>query len=114
MLWLYGSDVGESDLNVVQIDTVYNDIIKGPFIRTSKFIIYGFLFALLHNKKDALSMLDGVVLLDSISKFTVDETRDDGTKQVSFIVILSSHARKAIILNYAIDTQMIQTYATLD
>lgn len=102
-------------MNVVQIDTVYNDIIKGPFIRTSKFIIYGFLFALLHNKKDALSMLDGVVLLESISKFTVDETREDSTKkQVSFIMILSSHARKAIILNCALDTQLIQTYATLD
>lgn len=102
-------------MNVVQIDTVYNDIIKGPFIRTSTFIIYGFLFALLHNKKDALSMLDGVVLLESISKFTVDETREDGTKkQVSFIMILSSHARKAIILNCALDTQLIQTYATLD
>lgn len=94
----------DPDLNVVQMDTVYNDITKGPFIQTFKFIKYGFLFALLHDKKDAQSMLDGVVLLDSIigsnlfhnevqilltdrgSEFTAAEameTREDGTKRTS-------------------------------
>ena len=36
------------DLNIVQMDTVYNDVKNGPFIQTFKFIKYGFLFALLH------------------------------------------------------------------
>lgn len=54
------------DLNIVQMDTVYNDVKNGPFIQTFKFIKYGFLFALLHDRKDAQSMLDGIDILESI------------------------------------------------
>lgn len=56
----------DPQLNVVQMDTVYNDITNGPFLQTFKFIKYSLLFAILHDKKDAQSMLDGVVLLDTI------------------------------------------------
>lgn len=45
---------------------VFNDITYGPFIQTFKFIRYGFLFAFLHDKKDAQSMLEGFELLDTI------------------------------------------------
>ncbi|MFQ6860988.1 MAG: transposase [Beduini sp.] len=54
------------DFNVVQMDTVYNDVSNGPFIQTFKFIKYGFMFAILHDKKDAQNMLEGVNLLESI------------------------------------------------
>lgn len=54
------------NLNIVQMDTVYNDVTNGPFIQTFKFIKYGFLFAILHDRKDVQSMLNGVELLDSI------------------------------------------------
>lgn len=91
-------------LNVVQMDTVYNDVTNGPFIQTFKLIKYGFLFALLHDKKDAQSMLDGIELLDTIlgselfntevqvlltdrgSEFTAAdamEIRKDGTRRTS-------------------------------
>lgn len=92
------------DLNVVQMDTVYNDVTNGPFIQTFKLIKYGFLFALLHDKKDAQSMLEGIELLDAIigselfnsevqvlltdrgSEFTAAdamEIRKDGTRRTS-------------------------------
>ncbi|MBQ7444692.1 MAG: IS30 family transposase [Clostridia bacterium] len=54
------------DLNVLQMDTVYNDETNGPFIQTFKFMKFNLLFALLHEKKTAQSMLDGVNLLESI------------------------------------------------
>lgn len=46
--------------SVVEMDTVYNDVSNGPFIQTFKFIRYGFLFALLHDKKEGQDMVDGV------------------------------------------------------
>ena len=54
------------DVNVLQMDTVYNDETNGPFIQTFKFMKFNLLFALLHEKKTAQSMLDGVNLLESI------------------------------------------------
>ena len=51
---------------VVQMDTVYNDVSNGPFIQTFKFLRYGFLFALLHEKNNGQSMLDGVNTLYKI------------------------------------------------
>lgn len=51
---------------VVQMDTVYNDGSNGPFIQTLKFLRYGFLFAIYHEKKDSQSMLQGVDLLEEI------------------------------------------------
>lgn len=92
------------ELNVVQMDTVYNDRTNGPFIQTFKFIRYGFLFALFHDRKDAQSMLDGVDLLETIigaeqfhaevqvlltdrgSEFTAAdamEVKGDGTRRTS-------------------------------
>lgn len=49
---------------VVQMDTVYNGEVDGPFIQTFKFISCGLLFALLHGRKNAQEMTDGVLLLE--------------------------------------------------
>lgn len=54
------------DVYVTQMDTVYNDESNGPFIQTFKFINTGLLFALYHEKKNALSMKEGVDLLEEI------------------------------------------------
>ena len=51
---------------VTQMDTVYNDGSGGPFIQTFKFVRPGLLFALFHQEKTALSMKQGVDLLESI------------------------------------------------
>ena len=52
--------------NVVQMDTVYNDISNGPFIQTFKFLKYGFQFYVFHKDKTALEMNNGVLLLETI------------------------------------------------
>lgn len=126
-------------MNVVQMNTVYNDITKGPFIQTFKFIKYGFLFALLHDKKNAQSVLDGIVLLDSIigsklfhnevqilltdrgSEFTAAEameTREDGTKRTSvFYCNPHQSCQKGSLENNHIELRyahVVQSYATLD
>ncbi len=54
------------DVFVAQMDTVYNDESRGPFIQTFKFVRAGFLFALLHEEKTASAMLSGVCLLEGI------------------------------------------------
>lgn len=51
---------------VTQMDTVYNDETNGPFIQTFKFVTPGLLFAVLHETKTALSMTQGVDLLEEI------------------------------------------------
>ena len=51
---------------VVQLDTVYNDISNGPFIQTFKFMKYNFLFSLLHDSKDSISMNNGLLMLEEI------------------------------------------------
>ena len=51
---------------VTQMDTVYNDETNGPFIQTFKFVNAGVLFALYHESKTALSMKEGVDLLEDI------------------------------------------------
>ena len=51
---------------VVQMDTVYNDVTNGPFMQTFKFIKYGFMFIVFHKEKNVLDMLEGVELLYSI------------------------------------------------
>ena len=56
----------EPDTAVVQMDTIYNDESSGPFIQTFKFLRYGLLFAVLHNKKDGDSMVKGVDILYSL------------------------------------------------
>lgn len=54
------------DVFVTQMDTVYNDESSGPFIQTFKFLCSGVLFAIYHQSKTALSMKEGVDLLESI------------------------------------------------
>ena len=51
---------------VTQMDTVYNNGTSGPFLRTFKFVRAGILFAIYHEEKTALSMKQGVDLLESI------------------------------------------------
>jgi IS30 family transposase len=54
------------DIFVTQMDTVYNDETNGPFIQTFKFVNAGILFGIYHETKTALSMREGVDLLESI------------------------------------------------
>lgn len=51
---------------VVQMDTVYNDETKGPFIQTFMFVNSDFLFAVYQEKKEAINMSSGVNLLEAI------------------------------------------------
>ena len=54
--------------SVVEMDTVYNDISKGPFIQSFKFLAptHPFSFGFYHDTKTAQDMLDGVNLLEEI------------------------------------------------
>ena len=52
--------------NIVQMDTVYNDISNGPFIQTFKFLKYGFQFYIYHLEKMAENINNGVLLLETI------------------------------------------------
>lgn len=51
---------------VTQMDTVYNDETNGPFLQTFKFVRSGILFALYRDEKNAVSMKEGVDLLEAI------------------------------------------------
>ena len=51
---------------VTQMDTVYNDELRGPFIQTFKFVNAGLLFAFLQKEKTAAAMLSGVSLLEEV------------------------------------------------
>lgn len=48
------------------MDTVYNNETTGPFIQTFKFVNAGIIFGILHDNKNALSMKEGVDLLEKI------------------------------------------------
>ena len=54
------------DVFVTQMDTVYNDETNGPFIQTFKFVSTGVLFAIYQESKTALSMKQGIDLLETI------------------------------------------------
>jgi len=54
------------NVNVLQMDTVYNDETSGPFIQTFKFMKFNLLFAVLHEQKTAAEMVKGVDLLESV------------------------------------------------
>jgi IS30 family transposase len=54
------------DMFVTQMDTVYNDETKGPFLQTFKFVNAGILFAIYQESKTALAMKNGIDLLESI------------------------------------------------
>lgn len=51
---------------VTQMDTVYNDETNGPFLQTFKFVRAGIILALYRDAKTAVSMKEGVDLLESI------------------------------------------------
>jgi IS30 family transposase len=59
------SDLG-NHVSVVEMDTMYNDVSKGPFLQTFKFVDPMFAFAVFHEEKTAAAMTDGVNLLDRI------------------------------------------------
>lgn len=52
--------------DIVQMDTVYNNASKGPFIQTFKFVKYHFFFAVYQEEKTAAAMTAGVALLEQI------------------------------------------------
>lgn len=54
------------DASVVEMDTVYNDGSNGPFLQTFKFMKYDFLFCIYHHQKTTQTMLEGILLLESI------------------------------------------------
>ena len=54
------------DVFITQMDTVYNSETDGPFIQTFKFLCPSLLFAIYHERKTALSMKQGVDLLEFI------------------------------------------------
>lgn len=54
------------DVFVTQMDTVYNNESTGPFLQTFKFVNAGVLFAVLHDSKTALSMKNGIDLLEAV------------------------------------------------
>lgn len=59
--------IGENpDVNVAEMDTVYNDVTNGPFLQT--FILKGtqFILALYHETKDSKCMKEGVDILEEI------------------------------------------------
>lgn len=51
---------------IVEMDTVYNDITNGPFMQTFKFVKYGFLFAVFHRTKTSEDMIKGIDFFESI------------------------------------------------
>lgn len=51
---------------VTQMDTVYNDETNGPFLQTFKFVRAGIILALYRKEKTAVSMKEGVDILESI------------------------------------------------
>lgn len=54
------------EVNVVQMDTVYNDVSNGPFLQTFKFMKYDLFFCVYHEAKDSQHMLEGIKFLESI------------------------------------------------
>lgn len=60
----YRSD--NPDVFITQMDTLYNDETNGPFLQTFKFVDAGVLFAVYQESKTAISMKNGVDLLEAI------------------------------------------------
>lgn len=52
--------------NVVEMDTVYNDVSNGPFLQTFKFLRYDLLVCIYHEIKTSEEMYKGILLLESI------------------------------------------------
>ena len=54
------------DCSVVEMDTHYNDVTKGPFIQTFKFLDYGLLLGIFHTVRNNESMLQGIDVLQKV------------------------------------------------
>ena len=52
--------------DIVQMDTVYNDVTNGPFLQTFKFVKFGFFFALYQTERSADAMKSGIDQLEAI------------------------------------------------
>lgn len=71
----YQNYIRENPLShILQMDTVYNDVINGPFIQTFKFIGLGLLFGIYHDTKTAQDMVDGIQILDDALGTTLFQT----------------------------------------
>lgn len=46
--------------SVVEMDTVYNDESKGPFIQTFQFVDYNLMIGIYHTEKTAAAMVEGL------------------------------------------------------
>jgi IS30 family transposase len=57
--------------SVVEMDTVYNDISKGPFMQTFKFLNLGILFIVYHDTKTAQDMYEGILYLEGILGYDI-------------------------------------------
>ena len=87
---------------IVEMDTVYNDAVNGPFLQTFKFLKYDLLIIVYHEIKDSQHMRNGILYLEFIlgteifnrevmviktdrgSEFTLGdeiEIREDGTRR---------------------------------
>ena len=53
-------------LSIVEMDTVYNDEIQGPFLQTFKFLSYSFMLILYHERKTTEEMLSGIDFLENL------------------------------------------------
>ena len=109
--------------NVVEMDTVYNNITTGPFMQTFKFKSYSFMVIIYHETKTAQDMYEGILLLESIlgeelfnkeveiiitdrgSEFTMAdsiEVRSDGTRRTRLFYCdpMSSHQKGSLENNH--------------
>lgn len=94
--------IAHPNARVVEMDTVFNDIVNGPFIQTFKFLEYDLLICIYHTCKTSESMYKGILYLETLlgedifsrevevlktdrgSEFVLAdkvETRDDGTRR---------------------------------
>lgn len=72
-------------LPVVEMDTCYNDVSKGPFIQTFQFVEYNLMIGIYHETRTAQAMLDGVRTLkewlgDDFGKLVPVILTDRGTE----------------------------------
>ena len=53
-------------LDIVEMDTVYNDVSNGPFIQTFHFVKYDLMIAVCHTERTATAMYDGIKRLHGL------------------------------------------------
>lgn len=52
--------------DIVEMDTVYNDVTNGPFIQTFQFTKYNLMVGIYHKEKNAKSMYEGVKIVHNL------------------------------------------------